>query len=324
MAGGEGGRWVFFPSCCVARATLSSLAKSAIGPRSEKSMAFSATGETLRRDPRPIARSSVRFPNSRLVVQLGLAWLGSAPLRSARLDSTRLGLARLGSARLVKRWARSQRFGTRSKRARIITFRNHTLVKQQRWPAQIMVGCVERRGGGCGDCRYEARGCRRSSAVAYARLSFSLCRSPSPSLSRFLSRSLARSLCPFRRRRCVKLPRTALYACRTRLLVFIRGTGQAGARCDVACVRRVNKCSRWPLHARRGQQWATRKARCPVPSLLLPSPLPVETAFFRSVCGRLPLAQPLLPPRSLRDAVCARKRAARPTRRLGARRGDAP
>lgn len=32
---------MFFPSCCVARATLSSLAESAIGPRSEKSMAFS-------------------------------------------------------------------------------------------------------------------------------------------------------------------------------------------------------------------------------------------------------------------------------------------
>lgn len=173
---------------------------------------------------RSLLRSLPELPPSRLA-RLGLAWLRSARLGSARLDSTRLGLAPLGSARLVKRWARSQRFGTRSKRARIITSRNHTLVKQQRWPAQIMVGCVERRGGGCGDCRYEARGCRRSSAVAYARLSFSLCRSPSPSLSRFLSRSLARSLCPFRRRRCVKLPRTALYACRTRLLVFIRGTG---------------------------------------------------------------------------------------------------
>lgn len=186
-------------------------------------------GETRRRDPLPLAsnRSFLRLllelPPSRLA-RLGLAWLASTRLDSAWLGLAWLGSAWLGSVRLVKRWARSQRFGTRSERARIITSRNHTLVKQQRWPAQIMVGCVERRGGGCGDCRYEARGCRRSSAVAYARLASSLSL-PSPSLSRFLSRSLARSLCPFRRRRCVKLPQTELYACRTRLLVFIRGAG---------------------------------------------------------------------------------------------------
>lgn len=107
-----------------------------------------------------------------------------ARLGSARLGSAWLGLARLGLARPTTRsYAAARGLSARERSPS----ESHAC---QRRPAQIMVGRVERRGGGCGDCGYETRGRRRSFLVAYVVSSLSLpfTRSvPLPPLARTLS-----------------------------------------------------------------------------------------------------------------------------------------
>lgn len=110
---------------------------------------------------RSLAPRSVPFTHSRVRL--------SPQFGSARLGSGSLGLAWIGLARPTTRSYAPAR-GDSSARERSPS-ESHAC---QRRPAQIMVGCVERRGGGCGDCGYETRGRRRSFLLAYVVSSLSL------------------------------------------------------------------------------------------------------------------------------------------------------
>lgn len=130
----------------------------------------------------PFTRTHTEFRPVRLSVRLDSARLGSGPL----------GLAWLGSAWLAQPRARTPQHAVRA-RAKRSPPESHAC---QRRPAQIMVGCVERRGGGCGDCGYETRGRRRSFLVAYVVSSLSLPFTRSVPLPRTTARSLARTPSP--------------------------------------------------------------------------------------------------------------------------------
>jgi len=110
-------------------------------------------------------------------------------LVSVRFGSGPLGLAWNGLAWLAQPRARYAPARGLSARERSPS-ESHAC---QRRPAQIMVGCVERRGGGCGDCEYETRGRRRSFLVAYVVSSLSLPFARSVPLPRSFT-SLARTL----------------------------------------------------------------------------------------------------------------------------------
>lgn len=134
---------------------------------------------------RPLARS---FVHSRLVLFRSPTLVSGSRLSSARLGSGSLGLAWIGFglARPTTRSYAPAR-GDSSARERSPS-ESHAC---QRRPAQIMVGCVERRGGGCGDCGYETRGRRRSFLLAYVVSSLSLPFTRSIPLPRSPARSLA-------------------------------------------------------------------------------------------------------------------------------------
>lgn len=129
---------------------------------------------------RSLAPRSVPFTHSRVRLS---PQFGSARLRLAWLGLAWIGF---GLARPTTRSYAPAR-GDSSARERSPS-ESHAC---QRRPAQIMVGCVERRGGGCGDCGYETRGRRRSFLLAYVVSSLSLPFTRSIPLPRSPARSLA-------------------------------------------------------------------------------------------------------------------------------------
>lgn len=227
------------------------------------------------------------FCSIHLLVRLVSARLGSGPLGLAWLRSAWVGLARLTTRSHASARGSSAREQSPSE--------SHAC---QRRPAQIMVGCVERRGGGCGGCEYETRGRRRSFLVAYVVSSLLLPLTRSIPLPRSLARSLG--LCP----RLDRQRRRQHKNRRTRCFTAGRGSRRypwlgLGRGAIWRTVRRANECPRWPLRATRTTMGDTERAlpASPPPPLSLVSPFRND-ASFRSVYGRLPSTQPFGPSRS--------------------------
>lgn len=324
VIGEGGGRAHSWPQCCVPRETLLSRA---VGAAQE------INGVRFRRALRrtlPLlgggggdGGGSRYWAASSKIAAIGVRSL--APLvsvhplvrfASARLRSGPLGLAWLGSARSALAQPRAPYASARGSSARERSLsESHAC---QRRPAQIMVGCVERRGGGCGDCEYETRGRRRSFLVAYVVSSLSLSLTRSIPLPRSLARSLGLRprLDRWRRRRHKNRRRRCSATGRDSRRYPWLGLGRGAIW---RTVRRANECPRWPLRATRTTMGDTERARCATsPSLPLAPPRRQRCLFPKRL--RAPAVAAAIrvkvncAPAHARQRPCAHWRADRPPR----------